>query len=130
MVLRKKKHDKSIGVIRMMGEGDYTFRGAEDYNDIDLADLDFFPSTILTCSGIDALIASISAHRPNKCTAITAFVFGVIFFSYLGWINIKSIRGNIYKNRSCATIQNHISSSHLGECRNNNPIAWTNIHRG
>ena len=50
MVLRKKKHDKSIGVIRMMGEGDQTFRGAEDYNDIDLADLDFFPSTILTCS--------------------------------------------------------------------------------
>lgn len=33
-----------------MGEGDQVFRGAEDYDDIDLSDFDFFPTTVLTTS--------------------------------------------------------------------------------
>jgi hypothetical protein len=50
MVRRLQAHKEGITKIRIMGEGDQVFKGAEDYEDINLKDFDFFPTTLLTTS--------------------------------------------------------------------------------
>lgn len=47
---RWKAHSQGIIKIDILGEGDQTYRGADEEEGADMEDLDFFPTTLMTVS--------------------------------------------------------------------------------